>query len=267
MNDYKLYFDNFLEGISELKGRALSSSSFLREYTKYLVENDKNIRKGSIVVFHDRTKKVSHLGASKHTFFLDKNNISKLSNEFIVSNHNNYFSKYLEMLSGYIKDITAAVIFNDTKLQKKYAFISKDFDGIRNELSTSKMLHSSLKKRTDLRHLFIILREASSSYKGYETSNYLDINLFELYKTLAFLRHIITHQNSKLRETDIGKLNQFKVIIERFFNLVEDGDDVLIELKEHSIHSIDKTFCEFAFIIYKSVSVDNNVEWDFYTLK
>lgn len=256
----KDYFDRFLKDLCDLKGRALSTRNLFKNYYKQVLEEGRNVYNGSIVVFFDQTKSESRLSSPPFDFIMNNDNVQEMVGEFVGVTDNLFFTKYWECLTTFLKDIiTYQLLLNEDYLNK-LGIESMEFDEVRKSLD-----QNSIKKKNG-KHFYEILRETSPTFKEYDNNSDWVSSFSEHYQMFAVVRHIITHQNSLLKDGDKSKLGNFGSFVDKHFDIIEKDADKII-LKEKHIGPLSTVFCEHAFVIYKAISIDNGEDWNHYQLK
>ena len=112
-------------------------------------------------------------------------------------------------------------------------------------------------------NLFQVLKKAGGeTFKIFTLNNNLGIKFKELWTILSEVRHAITHKESTIELTSINKSDHHFNIFNYLFNSKKISDDkVLIELDFKKFEKLIKRFSEFAFQVYKLISIEENLEW------
>jgi hypothetical protein len=112
-------------------------------------------------------------------------------------------------------------------------------------------------------NLFKVLKKAGGeSFKEFTSKNNLNIKFQELWTILSEVRHAITHKESMIELKLINKSNHHSDIFNYLFNSKNLLDDLLlIELDYGKFEKLIKRFSEYAFQIFKLLSIEENLEW------
>jgi len=112
-------------------------------------------------------------------------------------------------------------------------------------------------------HLFKALKKAGgASFKDFTSKNNLNIKFKELWTVLSEVRHAITHNESMIELKLVNKSEYHSDIFNYLFNSKSVSDDfLLIELDYGKFEKLIKRFSEFAFQIFKLLSIEEHIEW------
>lgn len=112
-------------------------------------------------------------------------------------------------------------------------------------------------------NLYKALKKAGGqSFKDFTSKNNLNIKFEELWTILSNVRHAITHKESMIELKLINKSCHHSDIFNYLFNSKSISDDLLlIELDYVKFEKLIKRFSEFAFQIFKLLSIEENLEW------
>lgn len=113
--------------------------------------------------------------------------------------------------------------------------------------------------------LFKALKKAGGeSYKIFSSHNNINIKFKELWTILSQARHSITHQESSIELSIVNQSNHHFEIFSRLFNSRNISEDLLlIELDYVKFDFLIKRFSEFAFQIFKLLSIEENLDWNY----
>jgi len=123
----------------------------------------------------------------------------------------------------------------------------------------------SRKKMPGGSNLFKVLKKAGGeSFKNLTSNNNLNIKFSELWTILSEARHSITHKESLLELELIEKSRHHAEIFKFLFNFKEIAIDSLsIELDYKKFERLIKRFSEFAYQIFKILSLEEEYEWKY----
>lgn len=112
-------------------------------------------------------------------------------------------------------------------------------------------------------NLFRALKKAGGkSFKDFSSNNNLNVKFKELWTILSEVRHAITHNESIIELKLIKKSDHHYNIFNYLFNSKSVSDDLLqIELDYVKFEKLIKRFSEFAFQIFKLLSIEDHLEW------
>lgn len=112
--------------------------------------------------------------------------------------------------------------------------------------------------------LFEILKKAGGkTFNDFNSKNNINIRFKELWYILSNVRHAITHNESLIESHVINKSEHSKNIFNFLFNSRLDIDDFLqIELDYITFAKLIKIKSEFAFQVYKLLSIEDNLTWE-----
>lgn len=111
--------------------------------------------------------------------------------------------------------------------------------------------------------LFEILKIAGGkTFKEFSSNNNLDVTFKKLWEVLSEVRHAITHQESRIDLKKINKSAHHLAIFNSLFKSEILSDNlILVKLDYKIFRTLLKRFAEFAFQIFKLLSVEENLEW------
>lgn len=113
-------------------------------------------------------------------------------------------------------------------------------------------------------NLFEALKKAGGeTFKKFTLKNNLNIKFKELWTILSEVRHAITHNESMIELKLIHKSALHFDIFNYLFNSKSvSGDVLLIELEYGKFEKLIKRFSEFAFQIFKLLSIEEHQDWE-----
>lgn len=113
-------------------------------------------------------------------------------------------------------------------------------------------------------NLFKVLKKAGGgSLKDFSTENNLNIKFKELWTILSEVRHSVTHNESLIDIGIVNKSNHHTEIFNFLFNSKPETDDRLaIELDHKKFERLIKRFSEFAYQVFKILSIEEKLELD-----
>lgn len=93
----------------------------------------------------------------------------------------------------------------------------------------------------------------------------LNIRYSELWRVLSEARHSIVHSNSVLKFSKINRSKHHLAVFELLFNYSRIDDDYIsIQLEYPKFERLIKRLSEFAFQVFKSLCIEENIEWNVY---
>ena len=111
--------------------------------------------------------------------------------------------------------------------------------------------------------LFKILKKAGGeSFKKLSPVNNIKIRFGELWTVLSEVRHAVTHNESIVNYKLIDKSDHHFKIFNYLFNSKSASEDyLLIELDYQKFEALIKRFAEFAFQVFKVLSIEEELKW------
>lgn len=112
--------------------------------------------------------------------------------------------------------------------------------------------------------LKVLKKAGGKSFTFHSSNNNLNIKFKELWSTLADVRHSITHNESTIEYSIISRSKEHLKIFNYLFNSSNISvNSVLIELDYQKFEILIKRFAEFAYQIFKLLSIEENTLWQF----
>lgn len=111
-------------------------------------------------------------------------------------------------------------------------------------------------------NLFKVLKKAGGeSFKDFSSENNLNIKFKELWTILSEVRHSVTHNESLIDLGLVNKSNHHTEIFNFLFNSKSKSDDTMsIELDYKKFERLIKRFSEFAYQVFKMLSIEEELE-------
>ncbi|WP_377492697.1 hypothetical protein [Pontibacter toksunensis] len=112
--------------------------------------------------------------------------------------------------------------------------------------------------------LFKVLKKAGGeSFKDFSSENNLNIKFKELWTFLSKVRHSVTHNESLINFGLVNKSNHHTEIFHFLFNSSPISEDTIsIELDYKKFERLIKRFSEFAYQVFKVLSIEEKLELD-----
>ena len=86
----------------------------------------------------------------------------------------------------------------------------------------------------------------------------------ELLKVLSEVRHSVTHSKSIIKKSKINLTQYHEKVFNFLFNHAEiDNEQIHIELDFKKFEFLMKKLSEFAFQIFKAISIEEKLEWSY----
>jgi hypothetical protein len=113
-------------------------------------------------------------------------------------------------------------------------------------------------------NLFIALKKAGGeSFKDFSSRNNINIKFKELWTILSEVRHAITHNESIIGLNLVNQSDYHYDLFNYLFNSKSvSNDSLLIELDYGKFEKLIKRFTEFAFQIFKLLSIEEHLAWE-----
>lgn len=111
--------------------------------------------------------------------------------------------------------------------------------------------------------LYELLKKAGGkTFEEFNSTNSLNIKFPIIWTIFAEVRHSITHKESIMDLKIIKKSKEHTQVFNMFFNMKpESSNTILIQLDIRKFNTLIKRFSEYAFQIYKILSIEEGLEW------
>lgn len=171
------------------------------------------------------------------------------------------FVQSYEALETYFKDILT--LYFKKNIQLAYETIGKincvkEKDSINWEKTVRK-----IKQGTNNSELLNIFRTISPEFITSELKNNKGIDLSSWYKVISIARHSITHSNSIIKNDLYNQMNKVEHdILSNFFEVQKDDEGrrmIVLSAKQGS--ELLELICEYGFLIFKCMSIENDLDW------
>ena len=109
------------------------------------------------------------------------------------------------------------------------------------------------------------MRKISPLYTKAEKDNYLELGLNHWFNILVTFRHQ-SIQNQRIVSKNVidnYHSSKRKIFTDYFPHEKYINQDYVLNFNLQYTRKNIELLCEFAFLIFKSISIENNVEWDF----
>jgi hypothetical protein len=254
-NEYKKFLDIFFSTLLDYKHTTNRLNKILiLDYQKY-TEEGASYNSTSSLFLSDWTGETDngwalpfHSGISKETLKENyKNEIFNiLSREFCL-----IYSQSYEALEKYFKDCVLYKAECDLEFQE---IIKRKFS------IEGKIKRDDIKGGANLYKL--VKRIGNTTLHNFSKNNNMNIKFGELITILSEVRHSIVHSKSVINKTKIKKTNYHFEIFKFLFNHSEiNSEQIKIELDIKKFECLNGILVEFAFQIYKSISIEENLVW------
>ena len=256
-NNYKIFLDDFFSTLLEFKHTSNRLNKVLTlDYQKYS-ESGAIYRSNSALILSDWTGKTDngwelpfHSGIFRETLKENYKNeiINILSREFCL-----IYSQSFEALEKYFKDCVYYKSKNDLKFEEEVKKIYKIEGEIKREnLKGGDKLYKLIKK-IGKKTLLNLCKE-----------NNVNIKFGELLNVLAETRHSVVHSKSVIKKSKINTTPYHFQIFKFLFNHSDiNSDQIKIELDFEKFEQLIKRLSEFAFQIFKAISLEEKLDWNY----
>jgi hypothetical protein len=256
-NEYKIFLDNYFSTLLEFihNCRRINKVIFLdiEKYKQAGSLYDCN----STLILNDWTSKTDngwalpfHSGLFKNTSKENYENemINFLSREFCLM----YCQSY-ESLEKFLKDCVFYKAKNDLRFSEEIKTAFKvDGELTRENIKGGELLYKAIKKI------------GKKTLQKLSKENNTNIKFGELLKILSEVRHSITHSKSEINKSKINKTKYHNQIFDFLFTYSVINDELLkIELDFTKFEYLVKKLAEFSFQIYKAISIEENLNWNY----
>ena len=254
MNPYQEHIEFLFSRILEIRHISSHLSSVLYDSIIKIETKAKfKFISGSSLVISDWTEPLDskweinyHSGISKITF---KENYRDEVKKIISQECCYAFAQSFEALEKYLKDCVFSRMKQD---QAFHEMIKNKYpkNHLRENLPGGENLYDLIKKAFG--NNFI------ASNKQYEQK----IKFKEFWSILSEIRHCVVHSKSIIKLSKVNKSEYHKEIFNYFFSFSEfDKESILIELDYKKLDMLLKNISEFAFQIFKILSIQENFNW------
>ncbi len=255
MNPYKIHLDRFFNRIIELRHIALLINSNLKKSVEHIESLELNgFLSASALVISDWTGITDngwvinfHTGIRKITYKEDY----KIEVENIISQECcNAFAQSFEALERFFKDSIYTKIQTDFSCKTQLGFSSDDIIS-RDNLPGGEKLFELIKKA------------GKPHFRSFSDHNNNNIKFKEFWFIISQARHAIVHSNAQIDISKIDKSKTHTDIFLKYFNSLKTGDNILIiKLDYRMLDRVLKSVSEFAFQIFKALSLNSGHEWN-----
>ncbi|WP_323027149.1 hypothetical protein [Gelidibacter japonicus] len=256
-NPYKKYLDQLFEKLLYYRHISGRINKILQKEISLYNTDIANIYIASALVISDWTGPTDngwelnfHTGIYSET---TKDNYKKEIENISSSQLCLLYSQSFESFERFLKDCLFDKLERDNEI-KKYviSLLPKNQNSV-----------ISRKNMPGGNQLFKILKKVGGkTFRKFTASNNLDIKLKELWTILSEVRHAITHNESAIELTRINKSDHHFDIFNYLFNSKKISEDqLLIELDYKKFEKLIKRFSEFAFQVFKLISIEEKLEW------
>jgi len=252
-NPYKKYLDDLFDRIIELRHTSSNINSTLKASLERFANYQGNFLSGSALVISDWSGQTDNgWEINFHTGFRKITLKENYENEIqrIVSQECCYaFAQSFEALEKFFKDC----IFEKGLPSKKcfFGLIEKNSKNIKRESLNGLRLYKMVKIIGD------------PYFSKYSEINNKSLKFKELWTILSECRHAITHSKSIITVKKIKKSEyHFKVFNFLFMHSKNADGTLTIELDLKKLSDVLDIVSEFAFQVYKSISLKENLDWE-----
>jgi hypothetical protein len=254
MNPYQEHIEFLFSRILELRHICSHLSSVLNDSIRK-IETNANIKfiSGSSLIISDWTEPQDskweinyHTGVSKITF---KENYKEEVKKIISIECCYAFAQTFEALEEYLKDCVFLRMKQNQKFQE-----------------TVQNKHPKNNSRENLPggdNLFKLIKKAfGNNFVEITRQDEQKIRFTEFWCILSEIRHCIVHSKSVIKLSKINKSDYHHVIFNSFFDFAKYENDLIqIELDYEKLDNLLKNISEFAFQIFKLLSIQENFDW------
>lgn len=165
-------------------------------------------------------------------------------------------SQVFEVFETFLKDSLTELIFNNNELLKTLKLEIEVF-----EIDKIRYSISGIQGKNN-KGLIKAIRKLSPFFNLHESNNIWGLNMTDWYKLIAIVRHIIVHQRQKVPEDFLStiKTHGLQKLFERHFQI----NNNLLYLTPYESDVIINHLYEYAYLIYKGLSIDFKLKYNFY---
>ncbi len=110
--------------------------------------------------------------------------------------------------------------------------------------------------------LKLIRKATKENFNSYSESNNYRLKFSVFWKTISELRHAVTHSQNIIKNEKIFKSNDYTNLARHFasFNPINENEsEILLDYKK--IDRLIKSIAEFAYQVFKILSIERGFEW------
>ncbi len=264
-NYHQVFLQELFKKLVEINGQIFHFSEHLKQYQKVLINNIPQEREFlvSTLAIRDMTLDQEsdvyyNLHPLNYKYSVDQENLI-LQNERLVSRECGYqISQAYEELENYLYQIISTHIYRNRPL----AGIDESLNFCSSKEEILKNLRGA-KNRKNNKHLLRYLRIISNEYKSLEKVNWRRINLAKWFNAFSEIRHSVVHRSHVLDSSIIDKMDTVDLsIYKNHFPLKKSENNCTLNLNYNNANKVFIYTSEFAYLVFKSLSVDYNLEWD-----
>lgn len=257
-NTYRKYLDQFFEKLLYYRHISGRINKVLQNDIEVYTAEQAYIGFASALVISDWT------GSTDNGW--EKNFQSRIS---VVTTKSNYESEIRKIFSRQLCLLYAQSFESFERYLKDCLFDKLGRDNTIREY-TIKLLPKTLNKNPLNRDrmpggdkLFKVFKKAGGkSYKDSSSQNNLNIKFKELWTILSEVRHSVTHNESLINLGLVNKSKHHTEIFNFLFHSIPISEDTIsIELDYDKFKELIKRFSEFAYQVFKILSLEEELEY------
>ena len=256
-NEYKIFLDDYFSTLLEFIHNCRRLNKVIISDIEKYTQTDSVYDSNSTLVLSDWSGKTEngwvlpfHSGLFKNTSKENYKNemTSVLSREFCLI----YCQSY-ESLEKFFKDCVFLKANNDLNFREEIISIFKiDGEFKRENIKGGDLLYKVIKKM------------GKKTLQKLSKENNTKIKFGELLTILSEVRHSITHAKSLINKSKINKTQYHNQIFQFLFSYSEiNNEQFKIELDFKKFEYLIKKLAEFAFQIFKAISIEENLNWNY----
>ncbi|MGV8994033.1 MAG: hypothetical protein ACOH1O_08020 [Flavobacterium sp.] len=257
INEYKVFLENYFSTLLEIlhttrrlnKLILLDIKKYSETYAEFFSDSALVLRDWS----SDDTSKLIQPSFSDTLKSTSKENYkgqmtSVLSREFCLM-----YSQSYEALERFLKDCVFYKLSGDIYYS---AVISKLY------IDGEEITRENMKGGGAL--YYAIKKIGNKTLQKLSAKNNSNIKFKELFEIISNVRHSVTHSNSIILKSKINKSEyHFQIFDLLFSHLVIDEKNIKIQLDFEKFEKLIKIMNEFAFQIFKAISIEEKLDWEF----
>ena len=260
MKNYLLPVINaYFNEIAVLEGKLFLSQYFIENFTKSL-KNDESFKHDSMTFYRDLSipKGQFNCFPTGYEYSVNKINLEDeisniLSKEFCLT-----ISQAYEVFESFLKKILTQFLYNNQSDLVTLKILQANLV-LTKELITEKI---KFEQGTNNRGLISIVRKLSNYFKQHETNNTWKEDVPKWFDLLSEVRHNIVHNRQVISNRFLNyltKRNANKLFETYFSKKKVDGEICIFQTHHQTMKNID-LLNEFAFLVFKSLSVDKGLD-------
>ena len=264
-NPYIKYLEELFKQLVLIHGQLLHCHSHISEYEKRFQSENFNFHEilGSTIAIRDFTiekenEEYFNLHPVLHKYKITVDNIKKQNDRLVKKVCALNLSQAYESLEKFLN-----------KVVTEFILINRPVENISDKLNANLSFEETKKalkkeKHGDNKYLLKIFRRNLDQFKNIELNNMRKINFVDWFDIYTQVRHAVTHNSQVINKNIVEKFHKEKLeLFEELFPCIEKESGYLIDIDYNISVDIINLTAEYAFFVFKYLSIKNNFKWDY----